>query len=582
MATAKGATLVVSISKKIQLICRIALSFISLMYTPFVMAQSLTASVDRNEISIVDSFTLTLQGDDISNLSQPDFSVLNHDFVVLGKNVSHNIQNINGTNSQSIIWQLQLQAKRLGELTIPSFSLEGISSQQLQLKVSKGVANPTDDADFKLQLLSNKSEAKVNEQVIVTLKLLFAKNVSNLQNSELKIDNAKVLRLEDKSYETTISGRNFGVYEISYAVFANGAGNLQIPAQNIELRLGRSSVFNNRQGKTITLQSKAIQLPISENAKGNNILVADRLTLAEKWSSQSDKISLGDSVTREVVLQVHGALAQTIPPLAMAEIEGIKIYPEAADKIEQKTSSGLVTSRSRKFAIVPTKVGSYLLPAIEISWWNTSAQQYQVAKIAEKKIIVLAPINAPAVISPNIVNKEVLSEAVVPEIKLEKVIVEKPINQWLLWSNLLLLLVILVLSILLYKARKITKPVRVNSPKVLENNADEAQFFADLMSTLSGDEQRLLNPDQLHQALQNWAKCMGITKWPSTDLQNNAEYLERRLYAKEPLVMNWQKDAFKQQLMALRKELQRKRKAALVAEKQHYSAGLYPTSAKVV
>ncbi|MEH6444397.1 MAG: BatD family protein [Oceanospirillaceae bacterium] len=569
-----------SISKKIQLICSIALSFISLMYTPFVMAQSLTASIDRNEISIVDSFTLKLQANDISTLSQPDLSVLNNDFVILGKNVSQSMQNINGVSSQSIVWQLQLQAKHLGEVTIPSFSLEGFNSQQLQLKVSEAVTNPTDEADFKLQLLSNKSEVKVNEQVIVTLKLLFAKNVSNLQNSELKIENAKVLRLEDKSYETTIDGRNFGVYEISYAVFAHGAGNLQIPAQNVVVRIGRSSVFNNRQGKTVALQTKPIQLPVSDNAQGNNVLVADSLTLAEKWSAKSEEISLGDSITREVVLQVHGALAQTIPPLAMADIDGIKVYPEAADKTEQKTSSGVVTSRSRKFAIVPTKAGTYLLPAIEISWWNTRAKQYQVATIAKKKIVVLAPINVP--VAPSTTKLEATNKPALTEIKLEKVIVEKPLNLWLLWSNLVSLLVVILLSILLYKARKINKPASATGPKVLEKSADEAKLFTELMSELSADDETSFSTRKLHQALQSWAKCMAITQWPSTDLQNNAEQLQRQLYAKKPLVMNWQKDAFKQQLKALRKELQANRKAALVVEKQYYSADLYPTSAKVI
>ncbi len=551
-----------------------------------VAAQSLTASLDRHAVSISDTVTLQLKATEISILSEPDFSTLETDFNVLGKSVSHSIRHNNGVTSKSTVWTIQLQPKNIGSIVLPIFSLSGLTSQEIILSVSKEELTANDSADFQLQLLANKSTAKVNEQIIVTLRFSYAKNVSNLQNSELSIANAKVIKLEDKGYETRKNGKNYGVYEISYAVFAASVGELKVPLQQIKVRLGRNSIFSNSAGKTISMQSEPLNIKITqleESAVG--ILVAESLQIEEHWSNSASEINLGESITRQISMQVIGARAQSIPPIKMEEIAGVKIYPETALKSEQKTERGLVTNRSRGFAIVPTITGELLIPKITYKWWNSTTGEYQTTILAARKVKVLETENAGShtinvtVPSADIVQKAAIQQAqdeqnnIEPQVRLEKVFVEHPFNQWLLILNIGLVLVIIVLAVLLLRA---SRRMALNQSYSVElqcsdRTIDEEKLFSRLQGALkSGSDQ------EIYQGLTAWVKNAAVKDWQCSKLESNIRVLEQQLYAENKVSQQWDKKEFVLEIKLLRKKLLIADKKKNTVNKQPIIADLYP------
>lgn len=527
-------------------------------------AKSLIASVDRNLVNIADTFTLQLEAKDLGSLNQPDFSALDTDFEVLSKSVSHNIQNINGVSSQSVVWQLQLQAKRLGDVEIPVFELEGESSQPIAMQVKEIQIESADNLDFKLQLVANKEQVKVDEQVLITLKFFYSKYVNNLQNTDLELASAKIFRLDNREYETQIQGKKFGVFEISYAVFPNAAGMLDIPAQQISVQLGRSSIFNTRRGRTITLRSDALQIPV-ENLGGSEeeklgIIVADSLTLSEKWPSKSEDIVLGDSLTREINLTINGALTETIPAIAMNEQLGIKIYPEAADKQEQKTSNGVFIQRSRKFAIVPTQAGTFELPEINYQWWNAIEQKMEVARLPAKRIQVSLPAGAqqttPSAPSQSVTPQQsrdqeldkAIAQSQVPATTLEKVYVENKINYWLIVTNIISVVGIVVLVVLLLGKRKSSKHQLVDSKSDSDNT--EQLAFNTLIKTCESDD---LNA--IYLAFQSWSRHSGVSQWHEVELQRQSAQLQQVLFSNHTQQLSWSNTQFVQSLHNERKHL---------------------------
>jgi len=563
-----------------------------LLAGPAIAAQSLTASLSRHAVSISDTVTLQLKATDISTLSEPDFSTLETDFNVLGKSVSHSLRNTNGVTSKSTVWTIQLQPKNIGSIVLPIFSLAGLSSQEMLLSVSREELTASDSADFQLQLLANKSTAKVNEQIIVTLRFSYAQNVSNLQNSELLIANAKVIKLEDKGYETRKNGKNYGVYEISYAVFAASAGELKVPVQQIKVRLGRNSIFSNSAGKTISMQSEPLNIQITqveESAVG--ILVADSVQIEEHWSNAASEINLGDSITRQISMQIIGAQAQSIPPIKMEEIAGVTIYPEAALKSEQKTERGLVTNRSRSFAIVPTIIGELLIPKITYKWWNSTTGEYQTTILAARKIQVLAAANAGGnSIDGTDPSADIVQQAATEQAKneqdnlesqviLEKVFVEHPFNQWLLILNIGLVVVIMVLAVLLLRASRRmvpNQPYSVDLP-CGDRAIDEEKLFSRLQGALkSGSDQ------DIYQALITWAKNAAIKDWQSSQLQGNIRVLEQQLYAENKVSQQWDKKEFVLELKLLRKKLLAGAKQKSAVDKQSAIAHIYPVNQREV
>jgi hypothetical protein len=573
-----------------------------------VQGKSLVASTDRNVVGIADTFTLQIEAKDIASLTSPDFSALDKGFEVLSKNVNHSMHNINGVSSQSIIWQLRLRAKQLGAISIPVFTLDGEQSNAIHLSVEKNAITGADDKNFRLQLTANKTEVVVGEQIIITEMFLFAKNVNNLRISEFKVENAEVIRLDDKSYESELNTKRYGVYEISYAVFPSAAGTLNITEQQLSVNLGRQSLFNNQTSNTITLQTEPISIKVSKLAesktiKGQALLVADQVILSQMWSADSERIRLGESITREIDLQVKGARAHTLAPLAMPEIDGIKIYPEAGVKSEQKNDTGFSVQRSRKFAIVPTKVGRYVVPAMQIRWYNSKEKKVQLAVLEEKIIEVIAAENS-STINPIInkapsqplskdqqnkaqstndvekggLGKETAQKVEVEKIVVEKVFVEKPLNYLLLASLVLASIIAITLAILLIKARNRLQQLivqkEITDTAALDFKVQEARLFSGLMAAIDNTSQV-----NIQIALQHWARFSNISDWQNTKLSDSVQLLERSLYASGTVKEQWDKVAFKSLIKERRKVLLHNAKAD---NSDPALTGLYPVTLQKV
>ena len=570
--------MVVNLSRVIQNNLFSSLILIAAMvFSTLSVAKSLTASVDRQTVSLLESFTLQLKAEGISHASEPDFSSLTANFDILGKNVSQSMRNINGVSSQSFTWTLKLQAKNIGKVSIPAFSLSGLKSKAIEIAVNQAVAAESDENGFSLHLSANKSSAVPNEQIIVTLKFSFSRSVSNLQSTEVALENAQVLRLDDKSYEYSENGKGFAAYEISYAVFASAPGVLEIPAQQISVRLGRSSMFNSRTGEAVLLQSEPLNIPISalDNNTDGQVLVADSLNLQEQWLQKTDTIELGASLTREVSLLITGALAETIPSLQMSEIDNIKIYPEPAQKSEQKTSNGMVAKRSRSFAIIPTAIGEYTLPAIEIVWWNALEKKLMTALIPEKHLKVVAAANSPKSrpAEPDNQIEGNQKSAVEEVVKFEKVTVVNPVNQWLIGFNVLLLLALALLSLTLYKKSK-----KASSTGVEQGVTDEAE--AELFSILIAAVKSGSEAD-IYRALMRWSQHINIRVWQVPGLEDNVRQLESWLYSNDDPAKVWQKSAFSNQLKQQRKHYLAAIKQDGAGSRPGPVASLYPVDKSV-
>lgn len=565
----------------------------SVTLSSLAQAKSLAASVDRTAISLADTFVLQVQAKDLGTGSAPDFSVLNKNFRILSNNISQSRQNVNGVSSQSTVWQMQLQAKAIGQWTIPAFSLAGKNSEPIQLSVKKAAVLSTDQPGFSLTLSANKSRALLGEQIIITERFVFATGVNNLRINPFLIDNAQVTRLEDKSYEREVNGTRMGVYEIRYAIFPTAIGALKIPAQQLSVDLGRQQAFSLQSGQRISLETEPLSIeiasvPLSSGSTPKTLLVADTVQLTEQWSADSQSITLGDSITREINLQVTGALAQSLSALLMSDVAGINIYPEAGVKSENKTDRGITLQRSRKFAIVPTQAGRYILPTIEIHWWDSLNNKAQVARLKEKIITV-----KPAAVANNqrsIAAEQVTDTARVEprlpasealplqrKVVVEKLLVEKPLNKFLLVAAVSLSLLAALLTGLLVKARRQLQ--NLSSPKSVQwakpkKNIEEKQRFSDLIETLDNASQVTI-----HCALQRWVKHLNINDWHSDALRENVQQLEQSLYAKHTVADAWDKAAFKQLIEAFRKAHLIKEKK-LTQAKQTSLAELYPNDLK--
>ena len=218
---------------------------------------------------------------------------------------------------------------------------------------------------------------------------------------------------EDSNYNTQINGVNYSVTERKYAIFPQKSGQLTIKPVVLTAEILTNSrpsfngFFNSQMSKTKRVESKAIVLdvkPVPTSFTGKHWLTAEQLVLKQEWSGDIQQMKVGEPLTRTLSLVAQGATVGQLPELnSLATNDQLKVYPDQPILQEQKKVEGLLAFREEKIALMPSKVGAYTLPAIEIPWFNTKSQKMEIASIPETVINAISATVAdemPASVAP--------------------------------------------------------------------------------------------------------------------------------------------------------------------------------------
>lgn len=514
-----------------------------------VQAADFSAQVDRYVLEEGESLELKLKVDDSSLLSQPDYSVLNQSFEVLNESRSSQLQIINGQSQSSTVWTLTLMPKSTGELIIPAISLKNLRSQPITINVNKTSDSTTTVLETNPQIMVeavvDKTQAVVQEQVILSVRLLYqGVQISQWALSEPDAGDAVVRELGSSTqYEKQIGNLKYGVLERRYAIFPQSSGTLEIKPIIFDgiVHEGRRSHFFGR-GQQIRHHSRAITLsvaPQNPQFRYKVWLPAKQVTLEERWSSAPDQLKIGDSITRTLTLTALGQSSATLPPLELNLPEDLKSYPDKADLDESINSDGLLGKRTESIAIIPSHEGEYIVPALEVPWWDTVNQKVQIARLPERHISVLAATGNTATHKQTPAAVEPQTQASVVDAPLTtNSALESEIKKWQTATVTLAILLFLILLFFLVKPwhqrhaiKQVSHPGKVETKDSLKLS----QAYAHLLATCQTN-----NCKELQTALLNWGTCYYEKPVHSLgelaaylnngDIKKELQELEKRLY----------------------------------------------------
>jgi hypothetical protein len=381
-----------------RLIQLIALLLIS---APALAAANITARLDRNPVSLDESFHLVYEAD--SNVDDPDFSALDRDFEILSSSQSTNMRSINGSWSLKKSWDLTLISKQAGVFTIPPVSFGSDASPSLRITVKKASQAPGmpqnatgEQAPLFLEVETDSKQAWVQSQIVYTVRLLRTVNISSasLSEPETSDPDAIIERLgDDASYDTTRNGVRYAVIERKYAIYPQHSGKLTInplrfdgnvATPNVRPRSFMDSFMSLNTGSRKRVLSKRVDVDVKPAPAGTAIdkwLPAKSLNLTETWSTDVSQLKTGEPVTRTLILQADGLMAEQLPEPKLGEINGLKQYPDKAQLENTPGNDGFSGTRQVKVAMIPTHAGDYKLPAIEIPWFNTRTGKMETARL---------------------------------------------------------------------------------------------------------------------------------------------------------------------------------------------------------
>jgi hypothetical protein len=364
-----------------------------------VSGQSITASVDANQLAVNETFTFKIEAKGSDNMPRINLAPLEKNFtIVSGPAQQTSYQWINGkaTSSKTLTWTLVPNKK--GQLTIPvlTVTLDGkkLKTKPIRMNVKDSGQVVNKDELFLLAEI-DQDDVYVGEQVTVTYKLYTRVQMSL---EDIKYPESVGFWAEELSMprpprfnQTTISGVVYNVATLyKVALFPTKIGELELSPMtvrvNVQLKKKRkkqrsvfddpffNSFFNETVQKVLRTEARRIRVkpyPAGQPANFTGAVGEFKLTA----SVDTDKVKANEAVTYYVELQGTGNLNMfSLPKLNFPET--MEVFPPTAS-FEQKQLWDQFTGNMKwEYILIPRQAGRVFLPRIELTYFNPKDEQF--------------------------------------------------------------------------------------------------------------------------------------------------------------------------------------------------------------
>lgn len=381
---------------------------------------TVNASVDKTEIFEDENvrFTIEIMGaaSDVPDISLPDLP----GFQNYSSGTSQNFSFINGRTQRSKSFNFILIPTRTGTLTIPrmKITIDGkvYATPQFDITVSPGASTSPSPRqqpqsnrrqqqsssrsikpdDLFISTSVNKDTVYVNQQITLSFKFYQADGVDVLQNPDFKPPQKTGFWVEDlpprSAAYKTVKNRRYHVTEIKTALFPTTSGPATIGSAELTLivrepqrqRNDPFSFFNNNffgfqnQGRTVPLKSEPITivaLPLPSEGKPTNFSGAvGRYNI--KANVDKTSVEANEPITMKVRITGVGNIKSIAAP-PVPELPDFRSYQSGDSENITKANYLVGGAKSFEYVFIPKRAGSYVLPAINYSFFDPDARVYK-------------------------------------------------------------------------------------------------------------------------------------------------------------------------------------------------------------
>ncbi|MGL5487311.1 MAG: BatD family protein [Shewanella sp.] len=372
---------------------------------PAFALSKLEASVDRNPVMEGEYFVLNISADDEVDTGKLDTSILLKDFIVGRTSVSRSTQIMNFDAVKETRWQVLLAPKQKGQLTIPSFSIDGVSSSEIPLKVVEAGAQPEQAKNLFIDAKVSSDEAYVGQLITYKVKLYLAVELQRGVLNAPVIEGAQIKQIgEDKDGSEIIDGRRYRVIERTYGIIPDLPGQVNIKGATFSgdvlvesQRRGGMFGFNESRPMQAGAPSLSIQVEPAPSSFQGQWLVADLVVLKESFPEDVKEFTVGSPITRTITVLASNADENSLPDISQNLPAELKSYPEKPQRHSFVRDAQIVSQYSITAAIVPSKAGTFTLPEVKLPWWNPHLKRQEIATLPARTINVKggAEVDAP-------------------------------------------------------------------------------------------------------------------------------------------------------------------------------------------
>lgn len=386
-----------------------------------------------------------------TNAKEPQIADMPEFDILSGPNIStqQSYSSVNGkmTSSASVTFTYILMPKSEGNFTIPPAKIEvkgeEYTSNSVDIKVlpadqsvasqqgnsnRRGQNNITStnigDDDLFMRATLNKTKVYEQEAVLLTYKVYSAVNLTNLSfpTPELKGFNIQEVELpQEKQFELEhYNGRNYNtIVWRQFVLFPQESGKLQIPSLDFEAVVAVQNrrsmdpfemMFNGFAGYVDVkkmLKTKPLELEVEKLPFGKPAEFSGGVGNFSISSTISDtNLKTNSEFTLKVTVKGAGNMRLLGNPQLELPVE-FESYDPVIDNKFRLSANGFKGEKVYEYLITPKASGTYTIPAVHMSYFDTSINTYKTVETKPFTVNVEksdAPLATTVVTSP--VNKE--------------------------------------------------------------------------------------------------------------------------------------------------------------------------------
>ena len=363
-------------------------------------AGSLVGEMDKNTGSTYDEFvyTLTASGSDLEG--EPQFPQVSG-MTVRQAGTSQNYSIVNGVASREVQYQYILTTNAPGTYKIPEVKMQVdgqmLSTLPLAIEVSKAApAVANDNPEIKIERVFDKATAYVGEPILRTVKIFSRVNMVQPRAHQDIPDMFKKIPIDgERNYRQVRGQYQYNVHEIASVIIPQRAGSFDIDPFRLTVLVPDPNARRTRrdpfggffgggvrrvQKNVVSEAHKIVVKPLP--AKGRPIDFSGLVGEFEANSSLSHQtLKTGETSTLTIVVQGRGTVEGMRSPIVSFP-DSLKIYDDKpVTQSNADRRQGLVSRRTYKYAIVPTKVGDIALGNGKIWVFNTKSERFEALKV---------------------------------------------------------------------------------------------------------------------------------------------------------------------------------------------------------
>jgi hypothetical protein len=208
---------------------------------------------------------------------------------------------------------------------------------------------------------------------------------------DFQVRNAVTRPLQSVNINEQQGGTGYAGVRFEFAIYPQEPGAYAIAGQNLTVHYAAEPPATRDADLALPPIDFTAFVPDTATAV-RPFVAAERLTVTQTVQRSSEQLRTGDSLTRTVTINAEGTPAMLLPPQTFTAIDGLALYPAqpALDDHTDGRTDVLTSARTDSATYVLQRPGKYVLPAVDVGWWNVGEQRVERAHLDAIAIEVAA------------------------------------------------------------------------------------------------------------------------------------------------------------------------------------------------